>query len=87
MTHGPIKEFLSFFVYFASPNFFYAGLMFSCFFAEHSLHQCDQRIGTRTGVKKNPESGHNNLADGWSFLTAKATAAVACLLLTKKKGF
>lgn len=41
-------EFLSFFVYFASPNFFYAGLMFSCFFAEHSLHQCDKRIGTRS---------------------------------------
>ena len=33
-------EYLSFFVYFASANFSYAGLMFSCFFAEHSLHSC-----------------------------------------------
>ena len=76
MTHGPIQEFLSFFVYFASPNFFYAGLMFSCFFAEHSLHQCDRRVGTRTRVKNNPESGYN-LGDDWSFLIAKTRVAVA----------
>ena len=50
--------------------------MFSCFFAEHSLHQCDRRIGTRTGY---------NLGDDWSFLTAKTRVAVA--VSPSHKGF
>ncbi|CAJ1367617.1 unnamed protein product [Effrenium voratum] len=37
-----VLEFMGFYMYFASPSFFYVGLMFCCFFASSALDSCNQ---------------------------------------------